>query len=266
MEANCVSHGIDVVSALGDLPPTHDNLVYRSLERLRQAAGVTAGANVGLHKRIPAAAGLGGASSDAAAALLAANRLWELGWSRSRLMQWAAQLGSDIPFFLSECGLARARGRGEQVEAVPVGGVLHCVVVRPPLGLSTADVYRGCRPAHQPADSGALRQDLQDGRLTGLRRGLFNRLEAAALQISPGLQALRDQLERLELVGSGMSGSGSSFFGICRNRRQAQRAAALLRAARMGLVLTATTRPSRCRFGGSTERSASWKSPKCASS
>jgi 4-diphosphocytidyl-2-C-methyl-D-erythritol kinase len=96
--------------SFGDVPEGADNIVWRAVERVRQRAGVSGGASIELTKRIPAAAGLGGASSDAAAALVAANLGWQLGWSREELASLAAELGSDIPFFLGR-GAAICRGR-----------------------------------------------------------------------------------------------------------------------------------------------------------
>src|SRR5690606_34894116 len=102
------------------------NLVLRALAELRAAAGIDRGAAVRLLKRIPSAAGLGGASSNAAAALLAANQLWQLNWTRQELAEIAARLGSDIPFFLGDenqhLSGAVCRGRGERIEPVDVGG------------------------------------------------------------------------------------------------------------------------------------------------
>jgi 4-diphosphocytidyl-2-C-methyl-D-erythritol kinase len=98
------------------IPSDATNLAVRAVELLKRRAGVEAGAEVQLIKRIPAAAGLGGGSSDAAAALLAANAAWRVGWTRTRLMSLAAELGSDVPFFLGE-GAAICRGRGELVES-----------------------------------------------------------------------------------------------------------------------------------------------------
>src|SRR5262245_56559689 len=86
--------------AVGDLPPGEQNLVYRTVARLRERCAIRGGAEIRLHKRIPSAAGLGGASSDAAAALVAANVAWKLGWSPAQLAELAADLGSDIPYFL----------------------------------------------------------------------------------------------------------------------------------------------------------------------
>jgi len=110
-----------------------ENLVVRAVELVRRRAAVRRGAEILLVKRIPAAAGLGGGSSDAATALVAANEVWQLGRSRDELARWAEELGSDVPFFLAG-GPAVCRGRGECV--TPVGGLgkLHFVLVRPPSG------------------------------------------------------------------------------------------------------------------------------------
>ena len=135
--------GLDQVS---DGP---DNLVVRAVELVRRRAGVNRGADILLVKRIPAAAGLGGGSSDAAAALVAANEVWRLGRSRGELARWAGELGSDVPFFLAD-GPAICRGRGERVTPIEGVGNLFFVLVRPPAGLATAAVYAACQAAEQP--------------------------------------------------------------------------------------------------------------------
>ena len=122
-------------------PAGPDNLVVRALNLLRQRSGCELGAQVELVKRIPAAAGLGGGSSDAAAALRLANRGWQIRWTNDRLAELAAEIGSDVPFFLSR-GAAICRGRGERSERLPPIAPLHFVIVKPPVGLNTGDVYR----------------------------------------------------------------------------------------------------------------------------
>ncbi len=129
----------DQKTHLGTLPPAAENLALRAAVLLRRRAGVAAGATIRLIKRIPSAAGLGGGSSDAAAALLAGNLAWGIHWPIARLAELAAELGSDVPFFLSSRA-AICRGRGEQVEPLDHRPPqLHTVVVRPPEGLSTAE-------------------------------------------------------------------------------------------------------------------------------
>ena len=128
-------------SEMAPIPTGSDNLVVRALELLRERSGCEFGARVELAKRIPAAAGLGGGSSDAAAALRLANRGWKIHWSNDRLTEVAAEIGSDVPFFLEQ-GAAICRGRGERVERLPPIAPLHFVMVKPPVGLDTGEVYR----------------------------------------------------------------------------------------------------------------------------
>ncbi len=140
----------EATDALGQLPAERENLAVKAVELLRLRAGVDRGLALKLIKRIPSAAGLGGGSSDAAAALLAANAVWDLDWTRSALAAVGAEIGSDVPFFLGR-GAAICRGRGEKIEPIAGLGNLHFVVVRPPDGLSTAKVYAHCRlPADPP--------------------------------------------------------------------------------------------------------------------
>src|SRR3972149_2907718 len=163
-------------SGLGEVPLGADNLVVRAAELLRRRCGAPRGAVVRLVKRIPSAAGLGGGSSDAAAALAAANAAWGLGRSAAQLGSLAAELGSDVPSFFAG-GPAVCRGRGEQVQAAGDLGMLHFVVVRPPVGLSTAEVYETCRPAAPPRPPAPLLDALAPGDVGPGGRVVFNRLE-----------------------------------------------------------------------------------------
>lgn len=229
--------------ALGDLPSAADNIVTRALELVRMKAGRSLGARVSLAKRIPSAAGLGGGSSDAAAAIVAANHAWNLHWSPARLVEIAAELGSDVPFFIGDaCGRiapAICRGRGEQIEPLAGLGALNFVVVRPPEGLSTKAVYATCRPG-QPARSVVPLVDaLRSGDWSGMRCGLLNRLEDAAAGLSQWIVRLREQFARLDCVAAQMSGSGSSYFAVCRSARHAHVVAARLRACNLGRVFVA---------------------------
>ncbi len=223
------------------LPPASDNLVFRAIERLAVETGVPAGIRIEIRKRIPAAAGLGGASSDAAAALVGANLLWGTGLSRAKLLVMAASLGSDMPFFVGGETLAICRGRGEQLEPLPRPGTLHLVLVRPPEGLSTALVYRHCQPATLPRNSHSIRAAVQSGNLIDIGRALHNQLQPAANGLSPGLRCVAEMMAAQDLLGFQMSGSGSSYFGICRHARHARRVAQKLRQQDVGAVFTVTT-------------------------
>ncbi|HEY2760107.1 MAG TPA: hypothetical protein VGI75_05170, partial [Pirellulales bacterium] len=144
------------------IPTGDENHAVRAIRLLAEAAGIVRGAKLRLIKRIPMAAGLGGGSSDAAAALMAANLAWRLNWSIAQLAKIAAKVGSDVPFFLYG-GAAVCRGRGEQIELVDGIGGLHLVVVKPPAGLSTPAVYRDCRSGDPPASVNPVIQLLRKG-------------------------------------------------------------------------------------------------------
>jgi 4-diphosphocytidyl-2-C-methyl-D-erythritol kinase len=219
----------------GDVPTGPENLVVRAVELLRGRAGVARGATMRLVKRIPSAAGLGGGSSDAAAALRAANLAWDLGWPDSRLAEFGAELGSDVPLFFAG-GPAVCRGRGEKVATVAGLGPLEFVVVRPPEGLSTAAVYGVCRRADRPRPLEPLLEAFARGDLAAAGRLLFNRLEEAAQSLSPWVRRLLGELAAMDCLGYGMSGSGTCCFGLCRHARHARRTAACLQARGMGVA------------------------------
>jgi len=144
--------------------------------------------------------------------------------------------------------MALCRGRGERIQEVRNNNLLHLVVMRPWEGLSTADVYRECRPSDSAVAVRPLLEALEQGNLCRVGRLLFNRLEPAAASLSHHVRQLRERFAQLDLPGFAMSGSGSCFFGLCRHRREARRVATLLRSLRLGLVYTATTSTLRRRI------------------
>lgn len=221
----------------GAIPPERpaldNNLVVRALHLLKQVSGTQAGARVKLTKRIPVAAGLGGGSSDAAAALLAGNLGWQLGLATDVIHSCAAQLGSDVPFFLAQSP-AICRGRGERVEPVQLNGTGWFVIVRPASGLSTADVFRACRPSPFPRQAKQLLEVLSERGWEHAGRELFNALEPAAESLNDEIVQLRREFTKLDVLGHQMSGSGTSYFAVCRSARQARQIVARLRSRKLG--------------------------------
>jgi 4-diphosphocytidyl-2-C-methyl-D-erythritol kinase len=233
-------------AATGALPTdVRNNIVWKAAELLRRRSGAESGAAIHLVKRIPTESGMGGASSDAAAALIGLNRLWQLGYSPARLSELGGELGSDVPFFLGEpsdgATMARCTGRGEIVETVPCLPQLHFVIVRPPQGLSTAAVYQRCRPAERPRTSESLQQSLRSGDAAAVSQYMFNRLQEPAESLCPLIGDIRGKCSQFACLGHQMSGSGSSYFAVCRNARQARRLAGAMRSAGVGQVYRAVT-------------------------
>ncbi len=205
-----------------------NNLVFRALDLLRQASGTAAGMDVRLVKCIPLQAGLGGGSSNAATALIVANRLWGLNWPVEKLAPLAAAIGSDVPFFLYT-GMAVCRGRGERIDARSCWSGTWVVIGCPPEGLATAKVFGEWSGASAGQDVGAAETAVRRRDLPGLGRALFNGLEAAASRISGWPARFRREFDRLGCLGHQLTGSGSCYFGLFSHREVAARSANLLR-------------------------------------
>ena len=226
-----------------EAPVGPENLVVRAANLLRQHAGCELGARISLIKRIPSSAGLGGGSSDCAASLMGLNRLWNLRLPRSELVALAGQLGSDVAFFLSEYPVALCVGRGEQIEPLRISTGLHFVLAKPASGLSTPAVYRQCLPDKSGQQVGGFVESLTAGAIGDMARRLHNGLQAPAESLSSDVRGLRQLFEQLPVAGHQMSGSGSSYFGICASRRQALRVASRLRSAGVPWVQVARCCP-----------------------
>jgi 4-diphosphocytidyl-2-C-methyl-D-erythritol kinase len=226
----------------GPVPSDATNLALRAALALREAASVDRGVRVGLDKRIPVAAGLGGGSSDAAAVLLGLNRLWGLRWPRSKLAETAVGLGMDVPFFLQGGGVV-ATGRGEHLEPVPAGG-LALVLVNPKFGSSTAEVYGRVTPTMY-TDGRRVRaaiEALRSRRATRVASSLYNGLEGAVTPVCPEVGRMRAALLAAGALGAAMTGSGPTVFGVARSFEHARQIRARLTRASWACWAVRTTR------------------------
>ncbi len=227
------------------LADNNKNLVLRAAHLLAKTAGIAPHGRFDLIKRIPLQAGLGGGSSDAAATLLLANQAWKIGYSHRQLMPLAAQLGSDVPFFLRSHRAAICRGRGELIEPVARLPRLHFVVVKPNVGLSTAEVF-GQVPSRNSEDAryakvsnarlSELISALRTGAIATAARQMTNRLEAAAMNLAPWLVELREAFVRAGCLGQFMTGSGSAYVGVMHSSTQARQTVRRLAAQNLGNV------------------------------
>jgi 4-diphosphocytidyl-2-C-methyl-D-erythritol kinase len=206
-----------------------DNLVCRAASLLRQTTGTSQGARIELTKRIPLAAGLAGGSSDAAATLAGLNVLWQLKLSRDELVALAAQLGSDVAFFFT-LPAAWCTGRGEIVTPQPLGRTLDLLLVCPGVEVATAAVYRGISIPARPTSGAEIREAVAAGDVQTIGRLLFNRLQPTAEALVPAIAAWQGRLSALHPPGVLMSGSGSTVFALCRDRREALRMARAIQA------------------------------------
>jgi 4-diphosphocytidyl-2-C-methyl-D-erythritol kinase len=213
---------IALTCELPSLSTGPDNLVFKAALALRTHANrPKLGASIRLTKRIPTQAGLGGGSSDAAAALVGLNRIWKLGLTREELVGIAASIGSDVAFFLT-LPAAWCTGRGEVVTPEPPAARrFDFVLVFPPVGLGTAAVYKRLAVSEVPTPGNAVREAYLTGDAKALGQALFNRLEEPAFELEPLVGRMRKRLAALRPCGAMMSGSGSTVFAVCRDRAHA---------------------------------------------
>ncbi len=225
------------------IPSGPENLVVRAASLLRDFAGIRRGIRITLWKRIPAAAGLAGGSSDAAATLVALNRLWKLRLAEAELISLAGKLGSDVAFFVTGHSAAICRGRGEIVMPLSLPLGLSFVVVRPRSGLSTAAVYQRFKPESKHKRVDPLVQALMIGRMDRAGTELHNALESSARQLNSDVTDVQTELSKLPTLGHLMSGSGTACFALCANRAAARAAASRLRSTGIGRVWEVQSRP-----------------------
>ncbi len=217
-----------------------DNLVYRAARRLADTVGAVPGVDIALRKGIPFGAGLGGGSSDVAATLVALARLWNLDLEVGDLESIGVELGSDVAFFFHG-GTARCRGRGEKVSALDPAFDAQCtqyVLVCPHVHVSTPRVYAALDARDGPAltrssaldsiPSTAVPSQFACGEL------FFNRFEEIVCDLFPELARVRGLMRDESFVAVLMSGSGSSFFGLCESAVEAEALQARLTATLAG--------------------------------
>ena len=213
------------------VPTDGTNLVARAADALWRALrreGEPRDAHVKLVKQIPIAAGLGGGSADAAAALIGLNAAWEGRRSRQDLARIGATLGADVPFFL-QGGTALGTGRGDEIYPVDDAARLGVVIIKPSFGVATADAYRWLdedRAAGVP-DAPDGRREVDLGWTVG-PIGLVNDLQAAVARRHAAVEEIVDALARAGAAGAAMTGSGSAVFGLF-PETQAPRAARQLK-------------------------------------
>jgi 4-diphosphocytidyl-2-C-methyl-D-erythritol kinase len=206
--------------------PREDNTVLRAWELLGGLVGLGLPARVRLCKGIPAGAGLGGGSADAAAALIGLNELFDLGLSAAELREVGLRVGADVPFCLSG-GTALGEGTGEILSPLPAPPPHHLVVAKPAAGAWTARIYHAYdeRPEGGNGFVAPTVQALRTGDLGALAGALGNDLAPVTKALVPEVRVLEEELLYTGAVGAAMSGSGTAVFGMFRSEAEARTAA-----------------------------------------
>lgn len=222
--------GVSIEVAGSDAGPAENNLALRAAASVLEATGHRFAIHLRLSKRIPERAGLGGGSSDAAAALHAANRLAGDAIPRHELLQLGARLGSDVPFFLSGGALALAWNRGERMLRLPPLPSAPGLLLAPPVPVSTADAFGWIDSSRRsPSGRGAVSLDLDAlSRWSDIARMAGNDFESEIFGRHPAVRTAFEALVGTRPMVCRMSGSGSTLFALYRQARDRDDAAMML--------------------------------------
>ncbi len=223
--------GIRVVCDHRRVPTDEQNLVFRTAQLLREVSGTDRGVEIEVRKRIPPASGLGGGSSDAAVTLLGLAQMWKLRLDHAQLLELAAQVGSDVPFFLVG-GAALATGRGERLRYLPTLPATWVVLACPDAEVSTAWAYANLDLARVPRrpDTQRLVEALRAEDVAAVARELCNVFEPLVSDRYPQVQELKRRLLEAGALGASMTGTGPAVFGLFPGEAEARRAWDALRA------------------------------------
>jgi 4-diphosphocytidyl-2-C-methyl-D-erythritol kinase len=211
-----------------DMGPAEENLAVRAARAFFERAGTGVGVKIRLVKRIPAGAGLGGGSSDAAAVLRGLGRLLPGVLTAGELMEIGAALGSDVPFFVTGALLAHGAGRGEKITALSALPERFLVVAIPPFTVGTADAYGWLDEDRPTAATPDPVRVLAEPDWETVAAGAVNDFEGPVFRRHPELEAIRNALQGAGARPALLAGSGSTVFGVFEDRDEARAAAAVV--------------------------------------
>lgn len=209
--------GITVETNLFYLPNNENNLVYKAADLLMKEFDVKQGVHIVLKKFIPVAAGMAGGSSDAAAVLFGVNKMFGLGLTKEQLMERGVKIGADVPYCVMR-GTALSEGIGEILTPLPAVPQCQVLIAKPGVSVSTKFVYENLhanelRPEQHPDIDGMIeaihRQDIH-----GIASHFGNVLETVTVPAYPVIQEIKDSMMEHGAIGSMMSGSGPTVFGL----------------------------------------------------
>ena len=212
------------------LPSDGRNIAAKAARVFFDAVGETGlGAEIALKKRIPVCAGLGGGSSDAAAVLRALNRMLGAGLPPEKLEELGCGLGSDVPFCVRG-GTQLAEGRGEKLKKLPDLPDCGVVICKPPFSVSTPELFRRMdeRKIHNRPDTEGMIDAIERGELRGVAHRLYNVFEDVPGRHRTAAAEIKSLMLDLGAIGTAMSGTGPSVFGIFEDMERAEHARSAL--------------------------------------
>ena len=236
--------GIQVKTNLYYLPTNENNLVYKATKLLMDEFQIQDGVSIQLKKRIPVAAGMAGGSSDGAAVLWGINQMYGLGLSMQALMERGVRLGADVPYCIQR-GTALAEGIGEKLSVLPPMPKCTILIAKPGISVSTKFVYENLhandlKPEQHP-DVDSMIEAMRQKDLGLLCSRMGNVLETVTIPAYPVINEIKSTMMDNGAIGSMMSGSGPTVFGIFDSPAAAKQAMKAVRAAKLAKQICLTT-------------------------
>ncbi|CEI74236.1 MULTISPECIES: 4-(cytidine 5'-diphospho)-2-C-methyl-D-erythritol kinase [Romboutsia] len=210
------TNDVVIKSNSSHIPLDNDNIVYKAIELLRQRFNINKGIEVFIEKNIPVAAGMAGGSSNAAAVLVGLNKLWKLNLTEQELQELGLKLGADVPYCISG-KTALAEGIGEKlsyIKGLPKN--ISILICKPNLFVSTKDVYQGLdlNNIENRPNNKLLIECLEKGDIDSLSKNMSNVLENVTSKIHKEINEIEEIMMANSALGSMMSGSGPTVFGL----------------------------------------------------
>ena len=234
--------GIKITTNLPYVPVNQNNLVYRAANMLMEEFQIKEGLTVDLQKMIPVAAGMAGGSSDAAAAMIGVNRLFQLGLSVKDLMERGVKIGADVPYCLLR-GTALAEGIGDKLRALPACPDCYVLIGKPGISVSTKFVYENLRAnelkTHPRIDE--MLDAIQWHNLYKMADLMENVLETVTIPQYPIIAEIKNHMKEHGALNAMMSGSGPTVFGLFDDKVLADHACEALRESRLARTVFLTT-------------------------
>lgn len=214
--------GIILTTDVDNIPLDEGNIVYKAIKLIKEEYGIDIGVSADIKKRLPVAAGMGGGSADAAAALRGMNTLFELGLKSEKLEELGVRLGADVPFLIKG-GIALAEGIGEKLTTLPVFPECSLVIVKPDISVSTKEVYEALDSLTEVVhpDIKKLTDSLGKEDLRYIVKLLGNVLEDVTIKKHGIIDEIKRLLVENGAVFSMMTGSGPTVFGIFEDEEKA---------------------------------------------
>lgn len=221
---------IRIKTNLGFLPVNEDNLVYKAVKLIKDKYNIDKGLEIDLFKCIPVAAGMAGGSTDCAAALIGASKMFGLHLSKQELMELGVKLGADVPYCVLR-GTALSEGIGEILTPLPPMPDCHILIAKPPISVSTKFVYENLKANELEShpDIDGMVEAIKEGSLQGITDRMENVLETVTIPANPVIEDIKKCMKDNGAINSLMSGSGPTVFGIYDSEEKAEQTREIIR-------------------------------------